>query len=192
MSIRDLQLDRLLRFCLGSSPPICRSAHHGMSLFSPSLLATSAFIFLIHVFLWRQGGRFFTFCVSFLFTVTPLLGPLCMCSLFASILLRHRSRFIFSPMHFDVFYPEYLIVSHSAAFCNHYAFADLCSWIGLGFVFSADEDMGCVPGLVGWCRHRRRRKQRLPRNLPRVVVVVANRRRRFVLLLGLLWRRCIP
>ncbi len=89
------------------------------------------------------------------------------------------------------FLPEYLIVSHSAAFCNHYAFADLWPWIGLGFVFSADEEMGCVHGLVGCCRHRRRRKQRLPRNPPRVVVVVANRRKRFVLLPGLLWRRCI-
>ncbi len=130
--------------------------------------------------------------MSFLFIITPLLGALCTCYLYASILLRHRSGFIFSPMHFDMFYPEYLIVSYSAAFCNHYAVADLWSWIGLGFVFSADEEMGCVLGLVGWCRHRRRRKQRLPRNPPRVVVVVANRRRRFVLLLGLLWRRCIP
>jgi hypothetical protein len=89
------------------------------------------------------------------------------------------------------FLPEYLIVSHSAAFCNHYACADLWPWIGLGFVFSADEEMGCVLGLVGGCRHRRRRRQRLPRNPPRVVVVVANRRKRFVLLLGLLWRRCV-
>ncbi len=87
--------------------------------------------------------------MSFLFTITPLVGTLCMCSLYASVLLRHRSRFIFSPMHFDMFYPEYLIVSHSAAFCNHYAFADLWSWIGLGSVFSADEGMGCVLGLVG-------------------------------------------
>jgi hypothetical protein len=57
----------------------------------------------------------------------------------------------------------------------------LWSWIGLGFVFSADEEMGCVLGLVGWCRHRRRIKQRLRRNPPRVVAVVANRRKRFVL-----------
>jgi hypothetical protein len=47
------------------------------------------------------------------------------------------------------FLPEYLIVSHSAAFCNHYACTDLWPWIGLGFVFSADEEMGCVLGLVG-------------------------------------------
>jgi hypothetical protein len=118
---------------------------------------------------------------------SPLLGTLCMCSLYASIFLRHRSRLIFSP---TCFLPENLIVSHSAAFCNHYACTDLWPWIGLGFVFSADEEMGCVLGLVGWCRHRRRRKQRLPQNPPRVVVVVANRRKRFVLLLGLLWRRC--
>jgi hypothetical protein len=52
-------------------------------------------------------------------------------------------------MHFDMFYPEYLIASHSAAFCNYYAFADLWPWIGLDFVFSADEEMGCVLGLVG-------------------------------------------
>ncbi len=134
----------------------------------------------------------FSLSVDFLFTITPLLGTLCTCSFYAFIFLRHWSWFIFSPMHFDMFYPEYLIASHSAAFCNHYAFADLWSCIGLGFVFRADVEMGCVLGLVGWCRHRRRRKQRLPRNPPRVVVVVANRRRRFVLLLGLLWRRCIP
>jgi hypothetical protein len=48
------------------------------------------------------------------------------------------------------FLPEYLIVSHSAAFSNHYACADLWPWIGLGFVFSADEEMGCVIGLVGF------------------------------------------
>jgi hypothetical protein len=35
-----LRLDRFLPFCLGSSLPTCCFAHHGMSLFSPSLLAT--------------------------------------------------------------------------------------------------------------------------------------------------------
>ncbi len=184
-----LTSDRLLRFCLGSSLTTCCSGHHGMSLVSPSLLATCGIISLILVFpLTRGRSFFFLFPCVLVHYYSPLLGTLCIFSLYASIFLRHRSRFIFSP---NVFSPEYLIVSYSAAFCNHYACANLWPWIGLSFVFSADEEMGCVLGLVGWCRHRRRRKQRLPRNPPRVVVVVANRRKRCVLLPGLLWRRCI-
>jgi len=57
------RLDRLLRFCLGSSLPTCCSAHHGMSLVSPSLLATCVLFLQVVFSLWRQGGRFFPFSV---------------------------------------------------------------------------------------------------------------------------------
>jgi hypothetical protein len=84
------RLDRFLRICLGSSPPACCSAHHGMSLVSPSLLATCGIISLIRVFPLTTGRSFFfRFPCVLVHYHSPLLGTLCMCSLYASIFLRH-------------------------------------------------------------------------------------------------------
>jgi hypothetical protein len=63
------------------------------------------------------------------------------------------------------FLPEYLIVSHSAAFCNHYAFADLWPWIGLGFVFSADEGDG-VCTWFGWVLQAPKKEKAAPSSKP--------------------------